>query len=273
MRKIADRIRSGWLSHPRRHLPSHTAGVPTLVEVLVRPQKPIPSTVIPSFIPDATPRIPRPHQTHHVQFSHRKSPRKILDAETARHVVDVFPAVHVLRLSLTSCCTCDELSARELDTYKTCGGYSLFNACHGQGARPFLEESSHPQNSGIWETVGTWHPPSSQYAHFQPSTYTIPYPFLPRPVPAPNSSSRLALPGLTPASPVQKPPPSQSSVRPHRSDSLPVVVRRHYFATGKPVVATPSFARLSFVITGSNNPSVQSKVAPGSDSGPEPSVE
>ncbi|KAF8530331.1 hypothetical protein BU17DRAFT_79032 [Hysterangium stoloniferum] len=64
-----------------------------------------------------------------------------------------------------------------------------------------LEESSHPQDSGIWETVATWHPPSSQYAHFQPSAYTISYPFSPRPVPAPNSSSRLALPGLTPASP------------------------------------------------------------------------
>ncbi|KAF8530349.1 hypothetical protein BU17DRAFT_79065 [Hysterangium stoloniferum] len=111
----------------------------------------------------------------------------------------------------------------------------------------------------------------SQYAHFQPSAYTIPYPFSPKPVPAPNSSSRLPLPGLTPASPVQKPPPSQSPMPP-RSQPFPTGCRQKaLFSTGKAVVV--SFAGLSFVITGSNNPSVQSKVAPASDSGPEPSVE
>ncbi|KAF8523548.1 hypothetical protein BU17DRAFT_85909 [Hysterangium stoloniferum] len=94
-----------------------------------------------------------------------------------------------------------------------------------------------------------------------------------QPVPAPNSSSRLALPGLTPASPVQKPPPSQSSMPPRSQPFRTGRDQKALFATGKAVVVTPSFARLSFVITGSNNPSMQSKVAPASDSGPEPSVE
>ncbi|KAF8523546.1 hypothetical protein BU17DRAFT_85905 [Hysterangium stoloniferum] len=189
------------------------------------------------------------------------------------------------------------------------------------------------RDSGIWETVATWHPPSSQYAHFQPSTYTIPYPSSPRPVPAPNSSSRLALPGLTPASPVQNPPPSQSSMpprskpfptghcqkalfatgeavvvvdwtcrssgpvpapnsssrlafpdltpaspvqkpppnlqRPVRSHSPPVVVSRHYLLPGMRLLWLIGYVE----VPGSNNPSVQSKVAPASDSGPEHSVE
>ncbi|KAF8503908.1 hypothetical protein BU17DRAFT_101623 [Hysterangium stoloniferum] len=43
-------------------------------------------------------------------------------------------------------------------------------------------------------------------------------------------------------------------------------------ATGKAVV-TPSFARLSFDITGIDEPSVRSKVAAASDSGSETPVE
>ncbi|KAF8530360.1 hypothetical protein BU17DRAFT_79089 [Hysterangium stoloniferum] len=86
-----------------------------------------------------------------------------------------------------------------------------------------------------------------------------------QPVPAPNSSSRLALPGLTPASPVQKPPPSQYSMPP-RSQPFPTGhCQKALFATGKAVVVVDW--------TCSNNPWVQSKVAPASDSGPEPSVE
>ncbi|KAF8530357.1 hypothetical protein BU17DRAFT_60101 [Hysterangium stoloniferum] len=135
--------------------------------------------------------------------------------------------------------------------------------------RETLEESSHPQDSGIWDTVATWHPPSSQYAHFQPSAYTIPHPFSPRPVPAPNSSSRLPLPGLTPASPVQKPPPSQSSMPP-RSQPFPTGrCQKALFATGRQLLWLIGHVE----VPGSNNPSVQSKVAPASDSGPEPSVE
>ncbi|KAF8497713.1 hypothetical protein BU17DRAFT_103193 [Hysterangium stoloniferum] len=110
---------------------------------------------------------------------------------------------------------------------------------------------------------------SSQYAHFQPSAYTIPYSFSSRLVPATNSPSYLALPALTPASLLQKAPPSQSSMPPRSQPFPPGHCQKPLFATGK----TPSFARLSFVITGINNPSVQSKVAPASDSGPEPSVE
>ncbi|KAF8504096.1 hypothetical protein BU17DRAFT_71660 [Hysterangium stoloniferum] len=57
-----------------------------------------------------------------------------------------------------------------------------------------------------------------------------------RPVPPPNSSSRLALPDLTPASPVQKPPPSQSSMPP-RSQPFPTGrSQKALFATGKAVV-------------------------------------
>ncbi|KAF8530318.1 hypothetical protein BU17DRAFT_79007 [Hysterangium stoloniferum] len=132
------------------------------------------------------------------------------------------------------------------------GGYSLFNACHGQGGRPL-------KNRVIL----------SQYAHFQPSAYTIPYPFSPRPVPAPNGSSRLALPGLTPASPVQAPPPSQSSMPPRSQHSLPVIVRRHYLLPGRWLLWLIGHVE----VPDSNNPSVQSTVAPESDSGPEPSVE
>ncbi|KAF8530347.1 hypothetical protein BU17DRAFT_60095 [Hysterangium stoloniferum] len=75
--------------------------------------------------------------------------------------------------------------------------------------------------SGIWEIVATWHTPSNQHPHCQPSTYTIPYPFSPRPVPVPNSSSGPVLPGFTPAS-----PPFPTA---HCQKAL--------FATGKTVVA------------------------------------
>ncbi|KAF8530379.1 hypothetical protein BU17DRAFT_79116 [Hysterangium stoloniferum] len=104
---------------------------------------------------------------------------------------------------------------------------------------------------------------------FQPSTYTIPYSFSPRPVPAPNSSSRLAFPGLTPGSPVQNPLPPNLPCRPVRSHSLPVIVRRHYLLPGRRLLWLIGHVE----VPGSNNPSVQSKVAPASDSGPDPSVE
>ncbi|KAF8503913.1 hypothetical protein BU17DRAFT_71723 [Hysterangium stoloniferum] len=98
--------------------------------------------------------------------------------------------------------------------------------------------------------------PTTQYAQFQPSAYTIPYPFSPTPVLAPNSSSRLASPGLTPA--------SQSSIPP-RSQPFPTGhCQKAFFGTEEAVVVVDW--------TGSNNPSVQSKVAPASDSVPEPSV-
>ncbi|KAF8504090.1 hypothetical protein BU17DRAFT_101499 [Hysterangium stoloniferum] len=67
----------------------------------------------------------------------------------------------------------------------------------------------------------------------------------------------------------KKPPPSQSSVPPHRSHSLPVVVRRHYLLPGSRLLRLIGHAE----VPGINNPLVHSKVAPASDSGPEPSVE
>ncbi|KAF8503910.1 hypothetical protein BU17DRAFT_71718 [Hysterangium stoloniferum] len=89
-----------------------------------------------------------------------------------------------------------------------------------------------------------------------------------RPVPAPNNSARPVLRGLTPASPVQNPLPPNLQCRPVRS--LPTGrCQKALFATGKAVVAVDWTCRSS----GSNNPSVQSKVAPASDSRPEPSVE
>ncbi|KAF8530287.1 hypothetical protein BU17DRAFT_78950 [Hysterangium stoloniferum] len=141
------------------------------------------------------------------------------------------------------------------------------------GGRPFFEESSHPKDSGIWETMATWHPPSKQYPHFQPSTYTITYPFSPRPVPAPDSFSGPVLPRLTPPSPVRKPPPSQSSMLPRSQPFPPSRCQKAIFATREAVVVTPSFARRSFVIPSIDDFSVQSKVAATSDSGPAPSVE
>ncbi|KAF8512534.1 hypothetical protein BU17DRAFT_96184 [Hysterangium stoloniferum] len=121
----------------------------------------------------------------------------------------------------------------------------------------------------------------SPYAHSQPSAYTIPYPFSPRPVPAPNSSSRFVLPGLTPASPLQKPPPSQSSILPLSQPFPTGRCQKALFATGKAVVVVDwTYGTSGCVIddirhrrSPSNNPLVQSKVAPASDSGPEPSVE
>ncbi|KAF8530276.1 hypothetical protein BU17DRAFT_36241, partial [Hysterangium stoloniferum] len=50
MCKIADRIRSGWLSHPRSHFPSHTAGA----------AEPMPSTVIPRSSPTPLPVFQEP---------------------------------------------------------------------------------------------------------------------------------------------------------------------------------------------------------------------
>ncbi|KAF8530297.1 hypothetical protein BU17DRAFT_60054 [Hysterangium stoloniferum] len=53
------------------------------------------------------------------------------------------------------------------------------------------------------------------------------------------------------------------------SHSLPVVVRRHYLLLGRRLLRLTGYVE----VPGSNNPSVQSKVAPASDSGPDPSVE
>ncbi|KAF8503915.1 hypothetical protein BU17DRAFT_71725 [Hysterangium stoloniferum] len=175
----------------------------------------------------------------------------------------------------------------EVGAYKMWSAVVILSSTSVMDKEEALEESSHPQDSGIWETVATWHPPSSQYAHFQPSAYTIPYPFSPRPVPAPNSSSRLALPGLTPASPVQKPPPSQSSMPP-RSQPFPTGrSQKALIATGKAVVVVDWICGSSgsviddirhrrspaFDITGIDEPSVRSKVAAASDSGSETPVE
>ncbi|KAF8530300.1 hypothetical protein BU17DRAFT_78981 [Hysterangium stoloniferum] len=147
-------------------------------------------------------------------------------------------------------------------------------ACHEQGTRSFLAESNHPE----------------------PSAHTIPDPFSPAPVPtstlrsictllafriyyplsfltqACTCTQQLLAPSiawLNSGFSVQKPPPYQSSMPPHRSHSLPVVVRRHYLLPGSRLLRLIGHVE----VPGSNNPLVHSKVAPASDSGPEPSVE
>ncbi|KAF8530332.1 hypothetical protein BU17DRAFT_79034 [Hysterangium stoloniferum] len=61
------------------------AGYRTLAAISpLTPPVALPSTLFTSSILDATPRIPRTHQTHHVQFPPRKSPRRIFDDETGR---------------------------------------------------------------------------------------------------------------------------------------------------------------------------------------------
>ncbi|KAF8530315.1 hypothetical protein BU17DRAFT_60069 [Hysterangium stoloniferum] len=137
------------------------------------------------------------------------------------------PDVDVLRLFLTS----DEFSARELDTYKTWSAVVILSST-------LVMDKGGPslKNRVIL-----------------------------RPVPSPNSSSRLALPGLTPASPVQKPPPSQSSMPP-RSQSFPTGrSQKALIATGKAVVVVDWICI--------DEPSVRSKVAATSDSGSETPVE
>ncbi|KAF8530328.1 hypothetical protein BU17DRAFT_79021 [Hysterangium stoloniferum] len=82
-------------------------------------------------------------------------------------------------------------------------------------------------------------------------------------IPSLNSAlSRTKAPSL----PIFNAAPAPFAAIPYRSLSEAL------FSTGEAVV-TPSFARGSFVITGIDDPSVQSKVAATSDSGPAPSVE
>ncbi|KAF8530339.1 hypothetical protein BU17DRAFT_60088 [Hysterangium stoloniferum] len=130
------------------------------------------------------------------------------------------------------------------------GGYSPFNAYHGQGGRPFLEESSHPQGSGKQLRHGV-HPPINIH------TSNLPH-----------------ILSLTPAAPVRKAPP------------LPMfnTARSQPFPTGrcqKALFATRNSGAEAVVVVdwtdgGSacvDGPSLQSKVAAASDIGPEPSVE
>ncbi|KAF8530280.1 hypothetical protein BU17DRAFT_60037 [Hysterangium stoloniferum] len=269
------------VSHRRCPYPRRSAG---------EAAEPIPSTVIPSsFIPDATARIPRTHPNppYHVQIPHRKSTRGDIDDEKARsaRVLRIY-ILKVLRQQVKNssrsrsllsssalrwrkshgvcsarrgivcpgkaACprcevgvppqTCARVAAfpdifvvHATNFLHVSGGYSLFNVCHGQGGRPFFEESSHPQ--------------PGQYLHPTPP--------------------RALHPGLTLASPVQSPLPPNLQCRPVRSHSLPVVVRMHYLLPGTRLLWLIGHVEVS----GSNNPLMQSIVAPASDSGPEPSVE
>ncbi|KAF8530355.1 hypothetical protein BU17DRAFT_60100 [Hysterangium stoloniferum] len=270
------------VSHRRYPYPRRSAG---------EAAEPMPSTVIPSFIPDATVRIPRTLPNPPCSNPHRKSPRKILDDETARrarvlriYILKVLRqhAKHKSRSREPTVIFCFEVEEesrysgfrevlyawgklREVGAYKMWSAVVILSSTRVMDKEEALEESSHPQDSGISETVATWHPPSSQYAHFQPSAYTIPYPFSPRPVPAPNSSCIAWLN----SGPVQSPLPPNLQCRPVRSHSLPAVVRRHYLLPGRQLLWLIGHVE----VPDSNNPSVQSKVAPASDSGPEPSVE
>ncbi|KAF8530309.1 hypothetical protein BU17DRAFT_78992 [Hysterangium stoloniferum] len=70
-----------------------------------------------------------------------------------------------------------------------------------------------------------------------------------------------------------KAPLSQSSILPLSQPFPTGRCQKALFATGKAVVVTPSFARLSFDITGLDEPSVRSKVAAAIDSGSETPVE
>ncbi|KAF8530348.1 hypothetical protein BU17DRAFT_79063 [Hysterangium stoloniferum] len=75
--------------------------------------------------------------------------------------------------------------------------------------------------------------------------------------------------GLTPASPVQKPPPSPSSMFPRSQPFPPGRCQKALLLPGRWLLWLISHVE----VPGSNNPLVHSKVAPASDSGPEPSLE
>ncbi|KAF8500005.1 hypothetical protein BU17DRAFT_72168 [Hysterangium stoloniferum] len=109
------------------------------------------------------------------------------------------------------------------------------------------------QDSGIWEESG----------NSGDMTSTL------QPVPAPNSSLRPVLPGLTPASPVRKPPLSQYSILPLSQPFLPVVNRRHFLLPGRRLLWLIGHVE----VPGVDEPSVRSKVAAASDSGSETPVE
>ncbi|KAF8530307.1 hypothetical protein BU17DRAFT_60061 [Hysterangium stoloniferum] len=190
------------VSHCRCHYPRRSAG---------EAAEPMPSTVIPSFIPNATGtgwvnlRLSIGARGARQGFHRRRR-----GCVSRRARVAAFPDIFVVHAT---------------------------NVLHvRQGGRPVLEESSHPK----------------------PSTYTIPYHFSPKSVPAPNGSCIAWLnSGLSrtkaPSFPIFNVSPLAAI--PSRSLSEGII------ATGKAVVVVDWTCRSS----GSNNPSVQSKVAPDSD--------
>ncbi|KAF8523553.1 hypothetical protein BU17DRAFT_85917 [Hysterangium stoloniferum] len=238
----------------------------------------MPSMVIPSSILDATARTLRTHQPTmfksligvHEKFSMMKQQdaQEFFPYIFLQYCVNTLNTRPELEPTVIFCFGVEEES-RCMQCKEVCAivWTRMMMVIWAWVSDPGFREDGHL--SGIWEIVATWHTPSDQHLHFQPSTYTIPYPFLPRPVPAPNTSSGPVLPGFTPASPVRKPPPPNLQYCPFRSHSLPVIVRKHDLLPGRRLLRLIGHVE----IPDSNNPSVQSKVAAASDSGPEPSVE